>query len=182
MPRHDRTGPVAEHEFALLVTGLDVGDAAHLDAFYAAGLDDAVVEDRDGAALVTFIRSADDAGSALASAITDVERAVPGARVVRIDDQLMGLGDLADVTGRTAESLRLLAIDARGPGGFPSPAGVVGKGVRVWRWADVRPWLVAHGIVEGAALPGTLPPALVAATNARLVAERAEVAEVAGTS
>jgi hypothetical protein len=32
------------------------------------------------------------------------------------------------------------------------PAGIVGKGARVWRWADVRPWLVKHSIAD----PGQL--------------------------
>ena len=176
MPRRDRPSPATAFEFALLVAGLDVEDDATIDAFYAVGLHDGVVEGRDGAAVVTFIRTAADPESALATAIGDVERAIPGARVVRIDDQLVGLGDLADLTGRTAESLRLLATDARGPGGFPTPAGIVGKGVRVWRWADVRPWLVAHGIVDATVLPETVPPGLIATTNARLAAD------LAGTS
>jgi hypothetical protein len=61
-------------------------------------------------------------GPALSSAIADVERSVPGARVVRVDEQLMNLGDLAAHLDRTTESVRLLATAARGPGGFPSPA------------------------------------------------------------
>jgi len=44
----------------------------------------------------------------------------------------------------------------------------IGKGVRVWRWADVRPWLVEHGIADADELPGTLTPTLIAATNLRL--------------
>lgn len=170
MPRGDASE--LEYEFALLVDGLDVEDDVQVDAFFAAGLDDGVIEDRDGAALVTFCRTARDATTALTTAVADVERAVAGARVVRVDAQLVSLADLADLTGRTSEGLRLLATAARGPGGFPSPAGVVGTGVRVWRWADVRPWLVAHGVVDPAGLPETLPSALIDATNARLAPRR----------
>jgi len=61
-----------------------------------------------------------------------------------------------------------LATAASGPGGFPPPAGIIGRGVRVWRWADVRPWLVQHGIADRDALSETLPPALIAATNLQL--------------
>jgi len=161
---------MAEHEytFALLVAGLDVEDDAHCDAYFSAGLDDSVLEDRDGLALATFSRTARSPASALTSAITAIERGVPGASVLRVDEQLVNLNDLADRLGRTTESVRLLATGARGPGGFPPPAGIVGKGVRVWRWADVRPWLVQHGVADPGELCETLPSALIAATNLQL--------------
>jgi len=52
-------------------------------------------------------------GPALSSAIADVDRSVPGARVVRVDEQLMNLGDLAAHLDRTTEGVRLLATAAR---------------------------------------------------------------------
>jgi hypothetical protein len=162
-----------EYTFALLVAGLDVEDDAHCDAYYSSGLDDSVLEDRDGMALATFSRTAGSPQAALTSAIAAIERAVPGATVLRIDEQLVNLSDLADRLGRTTESVRLLATAARGPGGFPPPAGIVGKGVRVWRWADVRPWLVRNGFAHPGELPETLPSALIAATNLQLDADAA---------
>jgi len=160
--------PDSEYTFALLIVGIDVADDAQCDAYFSAGLDDSVIEDRDGLALATFFRTARSPRSAVTSAIADIERGVPGATVLRIDEQLMNLADIAAHLGRTTESVRLLATAARGPGGFPPPAGVVGKGVRVWRWADVRPWLVAHGIADPDGLAETLPTALIAATNLEL--------------
>lgn len=162
-----------EFTFSLLIADLDVDDDAQCDASFSSGLDDRVLEDRDGLALATFARSAVDPGPALSSAIADIERSVPGARVVRVDEQLMNLGDLAAHLDRTAESVRLLATAARGPGGFPPPAGVVGKGVRVWRWADVRPWLVENGLTPADDVAETLPPELIAATNLELAARAA---------
>ncbi len=152
-----------EYTFALLIAGLDVEDDAYCDAYHSAGLDDSVLEDRDGLALATFFRTAGSPASAVTSAIADIEHGAPGASVLRIDEQLMNLNDLADRLGRTTESVRLLATGARGPGGFPPPAGIVGKGVRAWRWADVRPWLVRHGIADPGELPATLPSSLIAA-------------------
>jgi hypothetical protein len=166
-----------EYTFALLVAGLDVEDDAQCDAYFSAGLDDSLLEDRDGLALATFFRTAGSPASALTSAIADIEHGVSGASVLRVDEQLMNLNDLADRLCRTTESVRLLATGARGPGGFPSPAGIVGKGVRVWRWADVRPWLMQHGIADPSQLPETLPPALIAATNLQLDAAAAGPAE-----
>lgn len=167
----------SEYTFALLIAGLDVADDAQCDAYFAAGLDDSVIEDRDGLALATFFRTAASPESALTSAIHDIERGVAATTVLRIDEQLMNLADLADHVGRTTESLRLLATGARGPGGFPPPAGVVGKGVRVWRWADVRPWLVTQGLVDPGGLAETLPPALIAATNLQLDAAARRVGD-----
>lgn len=160
--------PEHEYTFALLVAGLDLDDDTQCDAYFAAGLDDSVLEDRDGLALATFFRTTSSPDSALKSAITDIEHGVPGARVLRVDEQLVNLADIADQLGRTTESVRLLATSARGPGGFPPPAGVVGKGVRVWRWADVRSWLVGHGVVARDELAETLPSALIDATNLQL--------------
>ena len=160
--------PEHEYTFALLVAGIDVDDDTQCDAYFAAGLDDSVLEDRDGLALATFFRTASSPESAITSAIADIEHGVAGASVLRIDEQLMNLADIADQLGRTTESVRLLATSARGPGGFPPPAGVVGKGVRVWRWADVRSWLVGHGVVARDELAETLPSALIDATNLQL--------------
>lgn len=162
--------PETEFTFALVVAGLDVDDDAAMDAFFAGGLDDATVEDRDGTAIVTLFRRAASADAALRSALADVPRAVPGARVLRVDDQLVGLADIADLIGRTAEGVRLIATAARGPGGFPVPAGVVGRGVRLWRWPDVRPWLVEHGFADDDDVAATLPTPLIDATNVELAA------------
>jgi hypothetical protein len=169
--------PEREYTFALLVAGIDVDDDTQCDAYFAAGLDDSVLEDRDGLALATFFRTASSPESAVTSAIADIEHGVAGASVLRIDEQLMNLADIAEQLGRTPESVRLLATAARGPGGFPPPAGVVGKGVRVWRWADIRPWLVEHGVAGPSELAETLPTALIAATNLQLDAAAGRAAD-----
>ncbi|TVP66327.1 MAG: hypothetical protein EA340_11835 [Nitriliruptor sp.] len=155
-----------EFTFALLVGGFDVNDDQHIGAFYAHGLDDATAEDRGDHALVTFYREASAPDAALWSAIGDLREALPGCRVLRVDDQLVNAADVAAMTGRTPESIRQLAAGTRGPGGFPTPAGVVGNGVKIWRWAEVQPWLAAHGIGTDAE---TLPAEVVAEANAELV-------------
>jgi len=66
---------------------------------------------------------------------------VPTASVVRLDEELVGVSDIAQLADRTRESIRLYADGKRGPGNFPAPVGVVGDAVRVWRWADVDVWL-----------------------------------------
>lgn len=158
-----------EYHFALLIAGLDVNNDDQVTAFYTHSLHDAVLEDRGGQAMATFYREANSPEAAVNSAIEDVEQAVPGACVLRVDDQLVNATDIGELTCRTSENIRQFASGTRGPGGFPAPAGIVGKGARVWRWAEVRPWLAAHGVANEAE---TLPTGLIALTNARLAETR----------
>ena len=155
-----------EFMFALLVSGFDAQDDRQVEAFYAHGFDDATVEDRGGLSVVTFYREACSPDAALWSAIDQLRGALPACRVLRVDDQLVNATDVAQMTGRTSESIRQLAAGLRGPGGFPTPAGVVGKGVKVWRWAEVQAWLAANGVDAGA---DTLPVEVVAEANAEFV-------------
>lgn len=157
-----------EFTFALLVGGFDVNDDGQVEAFYAHGLDDATIEGRGDQAVVTFYREASAPDAALWSAIGDLRGALPGCDVLRVDDQLVNASDIAEMTGRTPESIRQLAAGTRGPGGFPTPAGVVGNGVKIWRWAEVQPWLATRGI-DTDVYAETLPLDVVATANAELV-------------
>lgn len=156
---------IREFHFALLVSGLDVDDDTQVGAFYSHGCEDATLEDRGSLAMATFYREAASPEAALNSALADIESAVAGAQVVGVDDQLVNATDIADLVDRTPESVRQLASGARGTGDFPPPAGIVGNGIRVWRWAEIRPWLAARGLADDAE---TLPPQLIRQTNATL--------------
>jgi hypothetical protein len=134
------------HSFTLFVDGLDVSSDAHIDALHEAGCDDATFGSRDGAAYAIFDREADDFSGALRSAIRDVIAALPQARIVRIEpDDLVSMATIARRCRRTRESIRLLANDERGPGGFPPPVAYVDERTRLWHWPDVARWLNEHG-------------------------------------
>ena len=47
-------------------------------------------------------------------------------------------------TGRTRESVRLLVVNERGPGGFPAPVTDHRTRHRFWRWSEVRGWFDAN--------------------------------------
>jgi hypothetical protein len=68
-----------EFTFALLIGGLDVDDDAQCDAYFADGLDDSVLEDRDGLALATFSRTAETLPPELIAA-TNLELAARAKR------------------------------------------------------------------------------------------------------
>jgi hypothetical protein len=74
-----------------------------------------------------------------------IEHALVGAHVDRVDEELVGIPDIAARVGLNRETVRSWASGTRGPGDFPSPVGSVGGGdrgaARIWRWADVNDWL-----------------------------------------
>lgn len=134
------------HSFTLFIEGLDVYSDAHVDALHEAGCDDATLGSRDGASYAIFDREADSFSDALRSAIRNVLRALPRARIVRVEpDDLVTMVTIAKRCGRTRESIRLLANDERGPGGFPPPVAYVDERTRLWHWPDVAHWLNEHG-------------------------------------
>jgi hypothetical protein len=113
-----------------------------LDSFYESGAADATIGRSSEVFFASFSREAEDFLEAVISAIQTMEGAGVGATVVRVEpDELVTIADIARRMGRTNESIRLLILGERGPGGFPAPSTRIGSGrSRVWRWADVAEW------------------------------------------
>lgn len=66
---------------------------------------------------------------------------LPEARLLRVAlEELVTIAAIAARAGRTPESVRLLALERRGPGGFPAPAGRIDARTQVWRWHEVAEW------------------------------------------
>ncbi len=97
--------------------------------------------DDAGSYLLEFDRRARDLPAALTSAVEDLDKALPEAQILRIEeDDLATMSDIARRSGRSAESVRLLVNGKRGPGGFPPAAGRLDARTKVWRWTDVGRW------------------------------------------
>jgi hypothetical protein len=79
-----------EFEFALTLDGIPQITPEIMAAFDAAGCADASLSSRDGLIVMDFIRAAPTRQQAIASAIIDVETAGIGARVTRIDPEIVG--------------------------------------------------------------------------------------------
>jgi len=158
------------YEFTLLVEGADLQTDQAQDALFEAGCDDSTIGMIAGVQHLHFDREASSLAEALVSAITAVEQAVPGVRVVRVaPDEYVTLAEIAVRTGRTRESVRLLATGDRGPGDFPPPAARAEQRVKLWRWAEVARWFASR---LGASVPGSPDPAL-SAVNGLLQARSA---------
>lgn len=132
------------YEFSWVVDGFDVEDDATLDRLYET-FDDVAAGSVAGRVTVDFVIEAAGPSEALFTTLDRFRAAFPRASVLRLDRDLVAIPDIADRTGRTPESVRLLVNGKRGPGGFPAPVGALGGGTRVWEWAAVVEWFAETG-------------------------------------
>lgn len=153
------------HSFTLYFRGPDILTDENCDALFEAGCDDVLFGERDGAQYGDFDREARSFSDALRTALRDVQRAVPGLRVVRIEpNDLVTMAQIAERSGLAREGIRLFIKGDRGPGGFPSPVAYVDDKTRLWHWPDVAQWLKANN--KGKVVVDTEGAELVAAMNA----------------
>ena len=130
--------------FTLVVEGPDLQSDEVIDALFQAGCDDSLVGRSGGIQYIDFDREAASLEEAALSAVTDIE-SVDGLVVVRLADSgLVSMADIAARTGRTRESVRLLATGERGPGGFPVPVTDPRSRYRLWRATEVEHWMRIH--------------------------------------
>lgn len=147
---------MTDHTFTLILDREPTD--TDLDALFEAGCDDALFGSVDGAHYAEFDREAPTFVEALTTAFAAIHQT--GLRVVRIEpDDLVTAAEIAERTGRSRESIRLLAAGRRGDGSFPAPIARATTRAHLWRWSDVA---TAMG------LPVAAQAALVAALNARL--------------
>ncbi|MGI8875135.1 MAG: helix-turn-helix transcriptional regulator [Egibacteraceae bacterium] len=78
------------------------------------------------------------------TAVAAVRSVVPDATPTRVVENFVVTSDIAERVGVNRETVRTWVTGIRGPGGFPRPRAVVGKGSRVWDWATVNTWLRCH--------------------------------------
>lgn len=132
----------AAYEFTLLLDGPDVLSAGVFSALGEA-CEDAVFGCRGGMQFADFERESASLEGAVASAIRDVEDAVDGLRVMRVQpDELVTAAAIAERVGRTPQSINQLASGTRRSAAapFPAPVGWVDAKTRLWRWSDVAEW------------------------------------------
>jgi predicted DNA-binding transcriptional regulator AlpA len=130
--------------FAFVVEGLSIDNVEQVNAV-TEECEGVTLAELGAVVLAVFEREADSAENALATALRQVEAACSTVQVLRLDPDLVSVADIAQRTGRTRQSVRMLADGHRGPGDFPQPVGSVGKAIRVWEWASVDEWLRYRG-------------------------------------
>jgi hypothetical protein len=132
---------MSTHHFTLIVEAPDLQEDSRLNTLFEAGCDDATVGRVGAVQYLDFDREAESFAAAVLEATKAIEAASVGARVVHLEpDDLVTMAEIAERTGRTRESVRLLIRGRRGPGGFPAPATHFKSRQRMWRWQEVAAW------------------------------------------
>jgi len=80
-----------------------------------------------------FVREAEDATSALLSAIDDVKQALPSATLVEVGPDFVGLTDVAEVVGLSRQNIRKLMLGHHQH--FPAP--IHSGNPSIWHLAQV---------------------------------------------
>jgi predicted DNA-binding transcriptional regulator AlpA len=119
----------------------DTLDDETADRLYDAFDEEIAVEDGPKGHFVGFERQAASFLDAVLDAIAEVIEL--GLEPLAIEDELVSISDVAERTGRTRQSVSMLANGQRGSGNFPPP---VAGNVRspLWHWADVAAWFESH--------------------------------------
>lgn len=108
------------------------------------GCDDALVGvGQSGRLGLEFVREAANAREAVESALADVRRALPDAKLIEVTPDLVGLTDVAEVMGVSRQNMRKLVTNHPN---FPVP---VHEGSSViWHLAEVLSWMEGKGAYQ----------------------------------
>lgn len=138
-----------EHDFALIVGGIEELSQHVEDALFEAGCDDATVSMQYGLLYLEFSRSAQSLQEAIISAINDVHKAGIGAQVLRVDDcNLVTASDIARRINRSRQQVHQYMTGQRGPGGFPPPECHLTDHKPLWAWCEVSYWLAQNNLLR----------------------------------
>lgn len=135
--------------FIVTLSGVNATTDGLEDALYAAGCHDALICFYGTAVYLEFDRESTSLESAVLTAIRDIESAPSlNARVESIDSTLVGLSDIAGLTGLSRQAVALLKEGARGTGNFPGPVQRVKGNSPLWRWRTIVDWLVQEARIS----------------------------------
>ena len=142
---------MAEYEFVFVVDGISLDDHDSVDALTESL--DAVVSSSHGVTRVTVAGAGPDAVTAARSLAERLHATAPTMRLVRLDRELVGVSDIADLTGRTRQNVTQWTRGQRRDGVlFPAPEATVGRS-SVWLWSEVNAWLRGIGLDDGELRP-----------------------------
>lgn len=158
------------YTFTLVLDGPALSED-YVDRLYESGCDDAALGGRGAEQVAEFDREAPTLAAALLSAIDDIESDASEYRVLRVEpDDLVNATVIAERTGRSRESIRLLANGERGEGDFPKPVTWLDGSNQIWRWGEVTAWFHDRGEAVGGSAGGA--PQFIAALNGVLETRR----------
>lgn len=129
-----------EYEFVLKFALQDPNDdpEAFVNVLFEAGCDDATVGlGQPGKVALSFTREAPSALDAVSSAIADVQKAIPGTKLIEATPDFVGLTDIANLVGCSRQNIRKIMISNMAV--FPPP--IHDGNTAIWHLAKVLKWL-----------------------------------------
>jgi hypothetical protein len=139
------------YNFSLVITQPPVDEETAADKLYGGGCDDARFSVAGGVCEIEFDREGASFREAVLSAISDVNKAGIGSRVVRVvPDDLVNANAIAKRSGKTRQAVRFWYLGERGED-FPAPRAIVGESP-VWSWVSVARWLHRRGDLDADAV------------------------------
>lgn len=133
-----------EYTFSLKyqLSTVDSDHSSLVESLGAEGCDDALIGiGKPGRIALKFVRESETAEGALMSALADVKRAIPTAKLIEVSPDFVGLTDAADVAGVTRQNMRQLMITHQER--FPTP--VHEGSASIWHLADILDWMQSKG-------------------------------------
>lgn len=133
-----------EYEFELRfkLAGDDTDATEVVERLGEAGCDDALIGvGQPGRIALKFTREAESAKRAVISALEDVKKAVPAAKLIEVGPDFVGLTDVADMLGMSRQNMRKLMLAHTRT--FPAP--LHEGSPSIWHLEPVLLWLRAKG-------------------------------------
>ena len=115
----------------------DTDPEAFVERLLAEGCDDALIGvGQCGRIALNFTREASSASKAILTALSDVQRVIPGARLIEASPDFVGLTDIANLLGFSRQHMRKLVM--KNGARFPLP--VHDGKPAIWHLATVLTW------------------------------------------
>lgn len=136
---------MSEHNFAFIVSGVDIGDDRFADRFYEAGCSDATLMLVNGLLAVCFAREAENFSHAVLSGYGDIAKT--GCKVERFEpDFLVSRSEIAKRANLTKAAITNYVTGERGEN-FPAPHARITSASPLWDWVEVSAWLHQNGLL-----------------------------------
>ncbi|MDA3937679.1 MAG: DNA-binding protein [Actinomycetota bacterium] len=129
-----------EYEFTLRfdVSRVRLDPVHHVEELASNGCDDATIGTGIlGRVALLFFREAVSAEDAVMSALHDVIRALPNAKLIEAVPDLVGITEIAETVGKTRQNIRKLLVSC----GADAPLPVHEGSSSIWHLAHVLTWL-----------------------------------------
>lgn len=135
------------YHFTIVVRDASLDTADLEDKLFEAGCDDALICSYNNTVYLEFDREADNAETAITSAMSDIKTAGFADLVIQ-EGGVSSLAEMAERAGLSRMAMSNYANQKRGDGNFPKPVYGVTSGSGLYQWSEVAEWLFHQGKID----------------------------------